>query len=93
MDEYRARIKSDLDFMNKRLEQELGPQPKLLAFPFGAYNDQVISIGRELGIELFFTTKEGINTPGNGEVYRINAGESEMSGSRLLAKLKAQVKR
>jgi biofilm PGA synthesis lipoprotein PgaB len=88
MHEYRKRIKSDLALNDKRLQEELGPQRKLLAFPYGAYNSDVIDAGKSVGISLFFGTEEGINTPGQAIINRINAGSGKMDGTALIAKLK-----
>ncbi|MFC4769962.1 polysaccharide deacetylase family protein [Effusibacillus consociatus] len=85
--EYRARIKEDLSLAEKRLEEELGEQPKFLAFPYGAYNDQVIEVGKELGIELFFTIEEGINDRNQTLIYRLNAGRADLSANDLIAKI------
>lgn len=38
-EEYKQRIRNDLQQAEARIEQELGPQLPLLAFPYGAYND------------------------------------------------------
>lgn len=77
------RIASDLIFMEKRLDLELGEQPGLLAFPFGAYNQVVMEEARNAGIELFFTTEEGMNEAGTRLVRRINAGEPYMTADLL----------
>jgi len=81
--EYRNRISTDMKFMDKRLRQELGWQPKLLAFPFGTYNASVVEEGRKAGVELFFTIEEGLNEPGSRFVRRINAGEPYMTAEAL----------
>ncbi len=86
--EYRNRISTDMKFMEKRLRQELGFQPKLLAFPFGAYNHAAVEEGRKAGIELFFTIEEGMNVPGSRFVRRINAGEPYMTAEALWHHLK-----
>jgi biofilm PGA synthesis lipoprotein PgaB len=71
--EYKERIKKDLALAEQRLDEELGDQIDVLAFPFGAYNDAVVKIGKELKIEVFFTIKKGINTSGNILSNRINS--------------------
>lgn len=81
--EFRKRIAADLNFMEKRLRQELGAQPKLLAFPFGSYDEAVVEEGSKAGVELFFTVEEGLNEPGNRFVKRINAGEPYMTAEAL----------
>lgn len=91
--EYLNRISSDLKFMEKRLQQELGLQPKLLAFPYGAYHAAVVEEGRKVGIELFFTIEEGLNEPGSRFVRRINAGEASMTAEALWDKLKNMIEK
>lgn len=86
--EYQTRIREDLALAERRLRDELGEQPRLLAYPYGAYNETVVKIGKELGIELFFTVQEGINGRNDVQVKRINAGIPEMTADALLAKLK-----
>lgn len=86
--EYLKRIKHDLITAENRIEEELGPQYRLLAFPFGAYNETVIRVGKELGIELFFTTKEGINSKGSNEIFRVHAGAAYMSEDDLMWRMK-----
>lgn len=81
--EFRNRIFSDIQFLQKRLDEELGKQPKLLAFPYGVYDDASIEEARKAGIELFFTIEEGINKSGSRMVKRINAGEPYISAEFL----------
>ena len=86
-EEYLARIKADLRLANERLDEELGEQEKLLAFPYGAYNDDVLKIGDELGFRLYFTTEPGMNYSGSRTVYRVNAGSPEITADKLLERL------
>lgn len=86
-EEYKQRIRNDLQQAEARIEQELGPQPPLLAFPYGTYNDTVMRIGEELGIQLFFTVEEGINDRNTEQVHRINAGSPYVSAEGLIEKL------
>ncbi|PYI52601.1 polysaccharide deacetylase family protein [Paenibacillus flagellatus] len=87
-DEYRRRIVQDMEFMEKRLREELGEQPKLLAFPYGAYDEKAVQAGEEAGIELFFTIEEGLNAPGSRFVKRINAGEPYMTADLVWNRMK-----
>lgn len=86
---YRQRIYSDMTFMGKRLEQELGEQRHLLAFPYGSYDDTVMAEGRRAGAELFFSIEEGINEPGGRLVKRINAGEPYFTADALWNRLQS----
>lgn len=81
--EYRKRIASDMDFMNKRLEEELGPQPRLLAFPFGAYDQEAMEEAVRAETALFFTVEEGMNETGGRLIRRVNAGEPYMNAEAL----------
>lgn len=88
-DEYKSRIKADLALAEKRLHEELGEQPKLLAFPYGQYNDTVINVGKELGIELYFLyLQEGIIDRQDTIVKRINAGSPNVTPDVLLSKMR-----
>ncbi|WP_068777286.1 polysaccharide deacetylase family protein [Paenibacillus sp. FJAT-26967] len=88
-EEYAVRIRSDLSLMERRFAEELGNHAKLLAFPYGAYTDRVKKIAEGIGFQLFFTIKEGPNRQGNNEIYRVNAGEPEITAGDLLARLEA----
>ncbi|KON96698.1 hypothetical protein AF333_15675 [Aneurinibacillus migulanus] len=87
--EYQYRIEDDIQFANERLERELNNHESLLCFPFGAYNDTVLKIGRENNIRLFFTTQEGINKAHQEKVLRINAGAPNVSSGELIKKLRS----
>lgn len=88
-EEYHKRVKADLDLANKRIAEELGSQPALLAFPHGAYNQKVLDMCVSLNIELMFAAKEGTNLPGSNLLYRINAGTPSMSDADLAKKLES----
>ena len=88
--EYQARVYGDLVLANQRLKQELGNQPNILAFPYGAYNPVLMELGRKAGIEFFITTKPGINEKNNREILRINAGRPHVSGDSLVASIYLQ---
>ncbi|MGG1795607.1 polysaccharide deacetylase family protein [Brevibacillus formosus] len=86
--EYHQRIKADISLANQRLVEELGEQPALLAFPYGAYDETVLDISRSLDIELMFAANEGEYIPGSKLLYRMNAGTPSMSAEDLAIKLK-----
>lgn len=83
-EEYRERIKKDLELAEQRLYDELGAQPKLFCFPYGEYNEAMVAAAKEIGIELCFTIEEGINDRTDSLVYRLNAGEPSVSAQKLL---------
>ncbi|GIP31571.1 polysaccharide deacetylase [Paenibacillus sp. J2TS4] len=87
-EELKRRVKSDLEFMNRRIADELGEQTPLLAFPYGEYTDLTVELAEEAGIPIFFTTREGINSSTDKLVYRINAGEPFITAEALIQILK-----
>lgn len=87
-EQYERRIREDLQNAETLLQKNLGNQKKLLAFPYGVFNPTVINIARELGIHYTLTVKEGINKPGTTEIYRLNAGDPNISPYSLLKELK-----
>ena len=87
-EEFRRRAGSDLAFMEKRLSEELGEAPGIMAIPYGAYNRVLLEEGRKAGISMFFTTEEGAAGPGRQEIPRINAGEPDMDGEALIAAIR-----
>lgn len=86
-DEYRKRIRDDLSTANQLLHEKLGNEMNILCFPLGFYNKSVIDIGNEIGIDFFFTTRDGINTRKDKEIYRIHAGTRYMTSDKLSAKM------
>ncbi|REE66410.1 biofilm PGA synthesis lipoprotein PgaB [Paenibacillus taihuensis] len=87
--EYRTRVTSDLSEANTILAQKLGVgEDKVLAFPYGAYNKQVLDICRKLGIQVTFTVKSGINAVGQRNGYRVNAGGIDDNPESLIQIMK-----
>lgn len=73
-DEYKQRVVNDLTQANDILEKKLGIQQKVLAFPFGGFSKSLLDICDQLGIDVTFTVKMGLNKPGQNNGYRINTG-------------------
>ncbi|WP_188890148.1 polysaccharide deacetylase family protein [Paenibacillus radicis (ex Gao et al. 2016)] len=86
--EYTARITNDLTEAERILKQELNNPMSVVAFPYGAYNDEVLAIMKKLGIELSFTVKEGINGKGQTNGFRVNGSKYGESSKQLIEKLK-----
>lgn len=87
-DEYRTRILNDLFKAEQRLNTELENTKGVLAFPFGAYNENLLKIASEAGIAITFTTKEGFNTRLNRVGYRINGARAGEDANDLINKMK-----
>ena len=69
------------------LERELGPAPRVFAFPGGGVNSVAASVLEEEGVELAFLASRGLNDLGRPEwlrLHRINVGRSSgLTGIRL----------
>lgn len=85
--EYRKRVSDDLSLANQMLHEKIGNEMNILCFPYGFYNKTVMEVGNDIGIDFFFTTKEGINTKQDKEIVRLQAGTRYMTAELLLAKL------
>ncbi|MCM3627923.1 polysaccharide deacetylase family protein [Paenibacillus glycanilyticus] len=88
-EEYHARVKTDLEKAEQRLKEELGNTRGIIAFPYGAYNAEVLDILKEAGISISFTVKEGINVRGQTNGFRVNGAREGESARQLMEKLKA----
>lgn len=73
-EEYKQRITDDLKQANTILQQKLGIQSNVLAFPFGGFSKSLLDICNQLGIDITLTVKEGLNKPGQTNGFRLNAG-------------------
>jgi biofilm PGA synthesis lipoprotein PgaB len=83
-EEYKTRIRTDLQLAEKRIKEELGQQDSLLCFPYGYYNKTVIQVANELGINNFFTVDEGIADAKQKVIYRIHAGAAYISAEKMI---------
>lgn len=86
--EYMERIKTDLETAEKRLKEELGNTRGIMAFPYGAYNKQVLGVLKSMGIELTFLVDKGMTARKNKVAYRFNAGSSKQTPEELIKLLK-----
>lgn len=89
-EEYIARVKKDLSLSESILRQNLGNTQGVLAFPYGAYNRDVVKIAKETDIPIMFTVDPGINKRGNHIGYRLNAGNQNITTSALIHSMKNQ---
>lgn len=70
----RAEVESSRDELRREVP---GSLDTVLAYPSGQYDDRVVSIVRDLGFELAFTTDGGVNVRGESDplrLRRINVG-------------------
>ncbi|MCR8844880.1 polysaccharide deacetylase family protein [Paenibacillus sp. SC116] len=85
--EYLARVKQDLLMAEQKLKQELGNTKSIIAFPYGAYNKDVLNICKQLGIDISFTVKPGINNREQRNGYRINGGDQKIEVNELIERM------
>ncbi|MCG7409640.1 polysaccharide deacetylase family protein [Paenibacillus sp. ACRRX] len=82
--EYITRITADLSTAEQRLKQELGNKRSVIAFPYGAYNNDVIKVLNKLGTQLSFTVKKGMTTKDDKNAFRFDAGNSKQTPEALI---------
>jgi peptidoglycan/xylan/chitin deacetylase (PgdA/CDA1 family) len=84
-EDYRERIWNDLKLSKEVIEAELGNEVFALTYPYGAYNDTVVEVAKELGFGLMYTVKPGRIRASDSPVKlnRINA-DGRFSGEDLL---------
>ncbi|NLT94300.1 MAG: polysaccharide deacetylase family protein [Clostridia bacterium] len=61
-EEWKKRIFDDLLLAKAKMEHKLGYSPKVIAYPYGDYNQAVIEIVKEVGYEIGLTTNLGLAT-------------------------------
>ncbi|MBD8500378.1 polysaccharide deacetylase family protein [Paenibacillus arenosi] len=85
--EYLARVKQDLLKAEQKLKKELGNTNSLIAFPYGAYNQDVLNICKQIGIEISFTVKPGINDRKQRNGFRVNGGDQKIEVNELIERM------
>ncbi|TVX88022.1 polysaccharide deacetylase family protein [Paenibacillus agilis] len=85
--EYLARVKQDLLMAEQKLKQELGNTNSVIAFPYGAYDKDVLDICNQLGINISFTVKPGINNREQRNGFRINGGDQKIEVAELIERM------
>ncbi|HJV47467.1 MAG TPA: polysaccharide deacetylase family protein [Bacillota bacterium] len=86
-DEYVTKVKTDLAKAEQVLKDQLGNTKSMLCFPHGNYNREVIDLAQQVGIDYFFTGKEGINTRRNREIFRIDSAAPWMTPANFEKKI------
>lgn len=60
---YRGRIRKDLARSAQLIEHEAGRKPRVVVWPYGAYNRVTTDIARELGMPIAMSLDDGKNSP------------------------------
>ncbi|CAM4092604.1 poly-beta-1,6-N-acetyl-D-glucosamine N-deacetylase PgaB [Aeromonas bestiarum] len=58
---YRARIKADFDASASQLREQTGRAPRILVWPYGAFNQAALELADAAGMPYTFTLDEGLN--------------------------------
>ncbi|HEX6592913.1 MAG TPA: poly-beta-1,6-N-acetyl-D-glucosamine N-deacetylase PgaB [Moraxellaceae bacterium] len=61
---YRKRVEADLRKSSQRIKQQVGRAPRVIAWPYGRYNDTVRDIAGKLGMTIGLTLDDGANVDG-----------------------------
>lgn len=83
--EYLERIRRDLDLLKEALSR-VGSRGGHLAFPYGAFNDELIRVAGEAGFRYLYTTDGSApNTPDTPltAIHRVNVGSPWISDDKF----------
>lgn len=70
--EYRARLRADLARSSEVIERRLGKRPRVMVWPYGAYNADAVAVARELGMDVTLTLDSAdADTAGLAAVPRV----------------------
>lgn len=85
-EEYYARVWSDISLDRAALERAGIKGPRDFAFPYGAFNSDVIEMLNKAGYVYLYMTEPGLNRRGQDPsyIYRISAGQSVHETMALL---------
>jgi poly-beta-1,6-N-acetyl-D-glucosamine N-deacetylase len=64
---YRSRVKLDLETNSAVIARETGRKPRVMVWPYGAYNGMAVDVAREAGMDITATLDEGM-----GDTSRLN---------------------
>lgn len=88
-EQYKERIREDLRRSKEMIEENIGNEVYALTYPYGAVNEEVIEVARELGFELMYTVRKELNDSKTSpyELFRINA-DGSFTGEQLIQEIK-----
>ncbi|MGL6048600.1 MAG: poly-beta-1,6-N-acetyl-D-glucosamine N-deacetylase PgaB, partial [Aeromonas salmonicida] len=65
MADYQVRVKADFDASARQLKEQTGRAPRIMVWPYGAFNQTALNLARDSGMPYSFTLIEGLNTLGD----------------------------
>lgn len=85
MEVYRQRVKQDFLQTQAVFEKELGHKVTAMVWPYGAYTNWAIDLGREAGFEVFFGLDGGFNQPNEKGLSDARRGiiENKFTGEKF----------
>ncbi|WP_079911789.1 polysaccharide deacetylase family protein [Paenibacillus sp. 32352] len=86
-EEYRSRVVKDLSQAEKVLHDQLGNTLSILCLPHGRYNQSLIDLSKQAGIQYIYTGDYGLNSKGDILIKRVTAGVPSLTGEGLVAKI------
>lgn len=90
--EYRSRVWQDITLNTIALKRAGVNEPKDFAFPYNAFNADLVKMLNEAGYTYLYTNNPGLNEPGQDPSYirRITAGRNAKETIAILEKYSAQ---
>jgi len=84
--EYRARVWEDISLNSIALKMAGISEPRDFAFPYGAFNSDLVKMLNEAGYTYLYTNNPGLNRPGQDPSYirRISAGRNSRETIAIL---------
>jgi poly-beta-1,6-N-acetyl-D-glucosamine N-deacetylase len=61
--DWEARVKADLQRSTEAIQRNTGHRPRAIVWPYGSYNDKLVSIASGLGMTIALTLDDGANAP------------------------------
>ena len=85
---YTRRVADDLESSVERIEAATGQRPRIMTWPFGAFNASTLEAARDLGMEMTLTLTDGINRANDVSIVarhliQANPGVAELGWSLL----------
>ncbi|MGY3945643.1 poly-beta-1,6-N-acetyl-D-glucosamine N-deacetylase PgaB [Aeromonas tecta] len=59
--QYRARLKADFETSSQQIRQHLGQSPRIMVWPYGAFNEVALAVAKDAGMPYTFTLDDGVN--------------------------------
>ncbi|GEM_PF-3153973 len=69
-DEYIKRVESDIKRSSDTIFKYIGKRPRILVWPYGAYNQTVVDLAKKYGMYITASLDDGVNTPEDSSVLK-----------------------